>query len=426
MKVRERFGRFFRKRAVLIVISLLLSIALWFYIEYNENESISVTLSNISVEYVNKDILSDRALAVTDWGATVVSVKFEGPRSVVAKLSNSTVRATVDLQAIRDSGSKSLQYVIEYDETKIDSNSSKELTLSGYSGNGYVTLGIEKVISKNVFYRANYEGSLTAEGYKLGTIVFGKEYVTIKGPKSVVDAVASADVMIQRENLTETYSAYLPYVLFDAAGNQIDISRLTSVSEDSVYTVIPIELLKTIPITLDVTYGAGATSANTQIVITPATITISGEAEDLSINSIKIGSLDLTSIETTYTATLPIILPDGVENVSGVTEATVTVQISGVVVKTFNIRNFEYLNAPAGYEISPMAEFISVKVRGPEVIMNTLTEEMLTVKFDFAQFVNSTGTFTIKGTLSSSYYSSDQIGALGTINAVFRISEENG
>ena len=113
-----------------------------------------------------------------------------------------------------------------------------------------------------------------------------------------------------------------------------------------------------------------------------------GKEEDLKdIQEISLGEIDLrqwsNNAESMY---LPIELPEGLTNKSGVTEAMVMVSLPELQTKDFVISRdlFQQLNLPAGTYPEISAEQLVVTVRGTKNAIGALTDEMLKATIDFS------------------------------------------
>ena len=84
----------------------------------------------------------------------------------------------------------------------------------------------------------------------------------------------------------------------------------------------------------------------------PAQITIKGDPDVLAgLNSIYLGTVDLSSIQNSVTEEFSIVIADGLTNMTG-TQAKVTVELRNLKTKTFQVSNIELTNAPENLRYS--------------------------------------------------------------------------
>jgi YbbR domain-containing protein len=176
---------------------------------------------------------------------------------------------------------------------------------------------------------------------------------------------------------------------------------------------VKIQRVKEVELRLDVTYGGGATEANTTITIEPATIRLSGgEAvmEELG-DAIILGKINLAEVTKAEDMTFTISLPEGVTNLTGVTEANVSISFTGLSTKEFVIDRIQMVNIPEGMNAELITERLTVVVRGPALQISTITEEDISVVVDLTEAEADTATFKATIVFSEEF---ETVGALGT------------
>lgn len=185
--------------------------------------------------------------------------------------------------------------------------------------------------------------------------------------------------MVQDE-LTMTRTAEVPFVLMDKDDKELDSSGL-EFDVDTISVTIPISMMKEVPLYVQCSYGAGATEENTFIKIEPSTITISGDTSVVSsINRIDVATIDLTDFALKLQDTYAIPIPNDVENVTGITEAKVTIEIQGVSTKTVTATNFSYTGLPDRYSVEEIiTQSLEVKVRGTQEVLDQIQSSNIRV-----------------------------------------------
>ena len=199
--------------------------------------------------------------------------------------------------------------------------------------------------------------------------------VTVSGPNTAVSAVDHAYISITRTDVDKTLSYSTTYQLMDSEGNLIDDPRITK-ETDSVNVTLNVLATKTVPLDVTVINGAGATRAdNTSIVIEPDSIVLTGDAAAIdSTSKINLGTIDLASFATEYTATYTIVPPNDTDNITGVNEATVTVKIVGLSSRSFNVLhdNISCSNVPEGYSAEIITQMLPVTIRARDEILDQI------------------------------------------------------
>lgn len=90
------------------IFSVFAAIVMWFFISYNENNSMDVKVKSIELQYAGEEELLSKGLMLADKSlAPTVSAKIRGKRSDLIPVLNS-VSATVDVSKIEEAGSYKL------------------------------------------------------------------------------------------------------------------------------------------------------------------------------------------------------------------------------------------------------------------------------------------------------------------------------
>ena len=95
------------------------------------------------------------------------------------------------------------------------------------------------------------------------------------------------------------------------------------------------------------------------------------------------GKIDLSQVvQEEQEFVFPIELATELSNDSGITQATVTVTISGLETKTVETSNIDVINTPAGFTADAVTKSLQVKVRGPADALDTVEGYQLRVVVD--------------------------------------------
>ncbi|MBQ7678374.1 MAG: hypothetical protein IJT34_00800 [Butyrivibrio sp.] len=383
-----------RSKTFYIVISCIASVILWMYVASYENTTQTVTLTGLEVKYIGgEDILQDRNLLVTDKDVQDVTLTLLVKRSLVSQLTNDTVHVSVDLRDIRSSGDYDRVYTISYD------NVDEEDVIVTRRVPEYMKVKIDRMdVNPEVVVRGVFDGTV-AEGYMREPIIYYPETIEVSGPESVISQIAYAKVVIDREELTRTVSGVVEFVLVDSDGQPIESPEITT-SVDEIQYTIPIVMMKDVGLTVNLLSGGGATEDNAVVRIDPPTISITGDAELLSsINQIQLGTIDLASFAQSTTETFAIVLPNGVNNLSGEKEATVTASIKGLDTKRIITTNISFVNVSQGYRARSITQYKEVLIRGPKEIIDLIDKDNIRIIGDLADIGNAVGRYSVPTTV---------------------------
>ncbi|MCL2079351.1 MAG: hypothetical protein FWH17_05840 [Oscillospiraceae bacterium] len=380
----------FATRIVYILFSLMLSIALWMYVEITENDMQTLEISDVHIELLNMELLHDRDLLVSSIYTENLSLTFEGSRSNISRLAvEGAVTVEVDLENIRQMGFASPIYNVIL-PSSVNAN---DVSIVGRSASR-ITLYIDRIFSKNIEVRTNYTGGTASDDLIADIPVIDPQSITVRGPEEIVLRISHAFVPIVRENLSSTYQAELPFVLYDTDNEIIEQSILDTLVlyQDQIHITIPIVQVKTIFLHVELLHGITTSETNTETVISPGEITVSGDPELLKdLNIIHIGNIDMQSFGTTsQPREFPIRIPNYITNLSGETFATAQVRTSGLAATAFSVTNIQPINIPPGYNIEFITQSIDVRVRGTQNALNMITPMNFSIIADFSE-ITSTG-----------------------------------
>lgn len=367
------------------VISLIASLFIWVYITGTQEEIITQSFNNVEVMLIGEDTLqATRGYVVTNVSAETVSVKISGTRGNIGTLSASDVKAVIDVSLISSTGTLTQYYTLTYPD-----NVNEDAVSLVSSNPQTISFDVTKMSSKSVPVEAKFVGS-TAENYIAGEVEFEPKTIKVSGPESMLEKIDHIYAEMGGDDLTMTRTAEIPVVLIDKDGNTMESEGL-EFDVPTVTVTIPISMMKEVPLYVQCVYGAGATEENTVISIEPNKIMISGDTEIVSgINRIDLATIDLTDFSLTHQDTYLIPLPNGVENVTGVAQADVKIEITGVDTKVFTVTNISTRNLPSGYTLEEITtQSLEVRIRAPQDVLDQLQPSNLSAVADLSDITQS-------------------------------------
>lgn len=404
-KKSNTFSNLLKSKVFLVVMSLLASLMLWFYVTTVEGEEIELTFNGIDVVFSGEENLRNtKGFVITDVSSNSVNVRLRGPRSVLSALDATKLSAVIDVSTATRIGTVEKTFVVSY-PTNVDSSGISIVTRTPNTISYY----IDREITKTVELRGQFGGSV-AEGYIREEFVFDPLNVRISGPAAELDKVSYAVVAVDKEDLDKTISFDSTFKLVDSDGNTID-SPTIEFEIDSVNVTIPIKATKKVPLTVDIISGGGATDKNVTIACAPATITLSGDPDILEgVNSISVGTIDLSTFDPVITQKYPILIPNDTECITGETEVEVTVEVKGLTTAKKTITNIDYKNLPEGMKAEIVSKSLEVVIRGNEDSVKAVASNNIRAVADLAE-ITTTGTIAVSVKVSIDGFT--DVGAVG-------------
>ena len=369
-----------------VIVSCVLSFVLWVYVTSVQSDEVRQTFRGVRVEMIGENVLRDsRGLVITDLSTSTVSVELIGPRRVIAAMSPEDIRAQIDVSKLTQSSYASMQYTIAYpnrtDTTSISVSRKVPDT---------VNFTVSKLNSKSIPVRGSFNGSI-ADGFTAEMVTFEPSEITVSGPDAYLRDISYAWVSFGSETISSTYSIETGYTLMNSSDEEADVSGI-SCSSDVVRATVPILEMKSLPLTVNLIYGAGANENNTKISIDPEEITLAGDSAILNaMNNVPIATIDLTSFNSTYTDTYNINFDNSLTNVEGLTEAEVKVEVVGLETKTFTVTNIQCRGVSDGYEADVLSRALTVRLRGTAAQLAAVSESDLVAVADLSNTELATG-----------------------------------
>ncbi len=404
-----------------VIFSLAVALIMWIYYTSNYGATRTQTFYGVEVTFTGQEAMRDTLnLVVSDQDTSTVNVTLTGTRRDISQITSADLKAVVNLTNITMAGYRTMSYSISY-PTTVNQAGIRETSKSPST----IGLQISKLSTKTFPVTGVFEGT-TAEGYMVDSaeMTFDPANVTFTGPEEELEQIAKVQVTVGRDEVSSSFSAEGNYVLLDANGNILEFEDVQADTE-TVTVTVPVSTIKEVALDVTLIDGGGA-SGETNVVkhIEPATITVAGDAATLDgLNSISLANINLADYlafpETEYN----IVLPNGVECLTGETTATVSLEFVGLSSDLFIVTNLSYINAPDGYDISIIDVNKVITVRAPSNILPRITANNIRVVADLSGLSEATaGRYRAPTTVYVDGY--DSAGAVGSYNVYVQLEEE--
>lgn len=401
-----------------LLLSVVLATGLWLYVITTVSPDYRMTIPGVPVVFEGESwLLENRNLMITDGMSATVDLEVSGNRSDLSKLNSSNVILKIDLTKVYEAGTANLTYTII---TPADVPSGAVTVENRKPAS--IKLTVEKRLTKEIPVNVAFTGAVP-DNFMADTenVVLDYPVINIKGPASVVEQITQARVDIDLEDRTESLSETYRFTLCDEEGNPMDVEQITTdVAE--VHLDVKIQRYKEIPLRLNLIYGGGATRGYTRYEIKPSSIRVSGSdavLEDLT--EIVLGTVNLAEQTEDTQVTYAINLPEGVTNLTGITEATADIRFVGLSSKKLTIEHITVTNVPPGLHAELVNEVIEVTLRGPAARIEQIKPEDVVVTVDLTG--KEAGTTTVKATITVRGDSEVLIGAVGSYTVTVTLKE---
>lgn len=412
-----------KANALYILISVLVAIAIWIYVDSSGNGGsayeTTVSVENIPVEFYGEDTyLADKGLMLLDDTESTVSVEVSGSKTALMKLDVSAIRVRADVSDITSTGTQSISWRVIF-PTSFDSSN---VTYKPKKPSTYaVSVNVGELYRKSVDVRCDIQGAV-AEGYIAGEVQCQPSVLELRGQQAEVEKISYAKVVLPIDNIKETTTQTLTYKLYDANDREVDSVNVHPVT-DRIQVVLPVNVIKELPLVINFVEAPGSRVANLDYTIEPLSVTVSGDAALLrDVDSIVLEeSFDLESFSGEATYNYQITLPDGCENLSGVTRATLKIRYKDLVTATVTTSRIEYENAPEGKTVTVLTSDLPVTLRGTSADVNAVTPEDVILLADLRDVSSASGSYTVP--VEVRVDTNGDVGVVGTYQIRITISD---
>lgn len=412
------------RKYLYLLISIFCAVATWIFVDEMDQRMVERVFEDIPVNYVDPyDELSERGLMlVRGEGSTTVEtidLTLEGRRRLMAGLDKSDITVTVDVSDFDRVGNRQRVTNRSIAYSKVEFNSGVKVNSATT-----ITVDIAELNRRTVDVRCEVIGNV-AEGYSAGEVQLSHTEVELRGQTRDIDPVSYVKVSFDiGKDAEESVTQDLTFQYYDRNDNLLDGEGILCTVE-TVTARLPVYVTKELPLVINYQEAPGARLFNTDRELTPATVTVSGDASQLkNVKNIVLGDIDLlelTDESTRYETTFPIIIPDGCKNLSGVTRATLKIHFKDLVTTEIYANEFDYENLPAGKTAKILTEELVVRFFGTSEEIDSLTSDDILVVADLSDYGAASGTYTVPATVMVT--NGADVGVMGEYQVEARIRQ---
>ena len=380
------------KNLKLKIIAVLFAAGLWM-ISININDPYQSKDYSVVVQLLNMNVMTGAGKYVEVMNHTdEITVRVRGNRSVMDTFVTGNILATADLNEMDENNRIPIKLsTVKTSGSKIESIRSNSAYLEVSVENVRKVQKKLEVVTKNA----------PEEGYILGKISTEQNALKISGPESAVAMVDKAVVNFDLSNASEDVSMILPVELYDAQGNKINDSRLTT-SIGEVQCVATILATKEIPVVFSVKGNAEKGYKYTgEVQKNPGTIKVAAKASVLKgLKKLEVKDvLDVEKAKGNVQLTVDVkeYLPENViladRSFDGKVEATAIVEETFTQDITITKDQLLLVNIPERIkaEVKNPEEEMVITVTGFVSAASALEENGIKVKVDVLSYMNENG-----------------------------------
>lgn len=401
-----------RRKVFYILLSVLIASMVWFYV--NNSEEVRINVHSVPVEFLNEDTtLADKGLMLVNGEEDVtVDLQLKVPRRLMFNFDTSQIRLVSDLSSITYAGKQSVTFNIIFPS----SISTRDVSVESPTVRT-VQVEIGELQKRNIEIRYKVIGNV-AEGYIAGAVQLNPAELQIRGQQADIMQVSYAQVMLNIENATSTVVELLDYQLYDYTDQPITNKNIHPTSEQ-IQVTMPVMTVKDVPLKINFVETAGSRLESFNWSLSHDSITLSGDASQIaSIDEIELGTLALEDLRADEVFDYDIPIPEGVNNLSGITSVTLTIGASNVETREVEATSFSYENFNGSGEVTIVTSSLPVTLRGTAADLAVISDRQVRVIADLSDIAADSGSYTVPARIVVDGY---DIGAVGSYEVTVRI-----
>ena len=392
----EEKPRFNRSKVVRIVISILVAIAMWLYVDLERAPERTMTIRDIPVEFSGENTtLADKNLMLLSGYDTTIDLKIRGPKRELVKMNRDNVRVIASTSSIDSVGVHQLDWTVSFPDGVVRTNVSVEkASLS------QITVTVGELYTKEVPVECHVVGEV-AEGYFTGDVVLDPEVLTLRAQRDDLLNVSCAKLTVDISGATRSVVQTVDVQLYDYDGNPVENSNIRT-NTSLIQAKVPVLTTREVELAVEFSGVPGAAMNSIKCDITPKTVRLNGEADVLdSIDKLVLATLHVDDLELHQQNSYVVTPPDGTWLVNGNEVATADITLEGIEEKSLTATSIEFDKLPSGlYAIAPDGG-LTVRLWGLSEEIEAVTAENLWVIADMSA-VTGQGTVTVPVTVTIS------------------------
>lgn len=414
-----------RRNVLYLILAIVIAVGVWYYVDESSGRTVVQTVTDIPIEYTGLSELTDNGLMLVEGEGSgtdaFLDITFEGARRHVVQLEREDIRVTASLSGFTKAGVQDAKYTMSYTNRKFNATN---ITVKEYSADN-ARVNICELSHKEVEVRCELTGNV-AEGYSAGKVQLSQSVIEIRGQEEDISRVSYAKVAFDvGRNARETVTALLDYRLCDENGQEVNSTNIHTDIEQ-IQATLPVYVTKELKLAVSFQQVPGALLEDMIWAIKPESIMVSGDASILNnMDMIVLDTFDLLGVTTeSMTHSYAILVPDGCENLSGVTRATLEIGYPDRAMTNITTANIQITNPPADREVELLTEALTISVFGRAETVETVTDEDIIVTADLSDYAVASGTYMVPVQVETT--AGDALGISGTYQVQVRIPEQPG
>lgn len=374
-----------------LILALFCGFVAWTVVAVYVDPQGSVTVQDVPINYANS------ASAYTSQGLDIVEkpsietvdVRVDGNSTIIGNITNSDIMVYPSYAGVSGAGRVTLRLQARLVNTT-DFPGDIECTVESPRT---IEVVFDEVSEKTLAITVDASAVSVAEGYMLNRSAAVPAEITLRGPTSELDQIASVVATVSSDaELSDTTTVPATLELRDENG-EVYTPQYTTMDSETANATLTVYQVRELPLAVDfIGTPTNFDTRSLRYTLSQDTLRVAGPARTISaLEELTVTNFDLSQeFELGRDYQRLVELPSGIVSLDGVTSVTLSFDTSDMGSTTLNISNISAINVPSNYEVEILSSMVSgVTLYGPAEEVEALSADSVVAQID-CQSVNLT------------------------------------
>lgn len=374
-----------------MLLALLCGFIAWTVVTVYVDPQGSVTVQDVPINYANSaSTYTSQGLDIVEKpDIEAVDVKVTGNSTIIGNIQNSDIMVYPSYAGVSSAGKVTLRLQARLVNTT-DFPGNIECVVENPKT---IDVVFDEVSEKTLPITVDASAVSVADGYMLNKTTAVPAEITLRGPTSELDQVASVVATVPGDGeLSDTTTVPATLELRDENGETFT-PQYTTMDSETANVTLTIYQVRELPLVVD--FIGTPTNFDTKSLkysLSQDTLRVAGPARTVSaLEELTVTDFDLArEFELGRDYQRLVELPAGIVSLDGVTSVTLSFDTEDMASTTLNISNIKLINVPSNYEIEILSSLVSgVTLYGPADEIEAISADSVVAQID-CQSVNLT------------------------------------
>lgn len=374
-----------------LILALFCGFVAWTVVAVYVDPQGAVTVQDVPINYANG------ASAYTSQGLDIVEkpsietvdVRVDGNSTIIGNITNSDIMVYPSYAGVSGAGRVTLRLQARLVNTT-DFPGDIECTVESPRT---IEAVFDEVSEKTLAITVDASAVSVAEGYMLNRSAAVPAEITLRGPTSELDQIASVVATVSSDaELSDTTTVPATLELRDENG-EVYTPQYTTMDSETANVTLTVYQVRELPLVVDfIGTPTNFDTGSLRYTLSQDTLRVAGPARTISaLEELTVTNFDLSQeFELGRDYQRLVELPSGIVSLDGVTSVTLSFDTSDMGSTTLNISNISAINVPSNYEVEILSSMVSgVTLYGPAEEVEALSADSVVAQID-CQSVNLT------------------------------------